>query len=258
MIVCSLSAVRCALALSCVCILLLMGCKKQSDEVAAPQITYVYIDPTQLPADAIVDVDGNIYRTVTIGEQRWMKENLRTSRYSNGDLVPYEPGQSEWVALGSGAWTTYGNDANQAMNYGMLYNGYTVLDPRNVCPSGWHVPTDEDWQELEVGLGMSGSEIGNTGTRGQSANVGGKLKAVELWNEPNLGASDSVMFTAYGGGHRTFSGVFTNQGATGTWWSSSVSGSTSAFVRTLISGNVGINRNASGLPSGYSIRCIED
>lgn len=132
----------------------------------------------------VTDIDGNVYKTVTIGNQAWMAENLKVMRYRNGDAIPNVTGGTDWSNLSTGAYCSYDNDDNNIDTYGLLYNWYAVDDSRNLAPEGWHVPTDEEWKELEMYLGMSQSEADDTGYRG--TDEGGKLKEVGTthWQSP--------------------------------------------------------------------------
>ena len=94
------------------------------------------------------DIDGNVYKSVKIGEQEWMAENLKVTRYRNGDAIPNEIDDSEWGSLTTGAFGTYENDESNASVYGYLYNWYAVNNSRGIASEGWHVPTDEDWKEI--------------------------------------------------------------------------------------------------------------
>ncbi|MDR9365980.1 MAG: FISUMP domain-containing protein, partial [Balneolaceae bacterium] len=125
--------------------------------------------------EGVTDIDGNGYKTVTIGEQEWMAQNLRTTRYANGDEIPNVTDQEEWDNLTTGAWSYYDNDEIHNNLHGKLYNWYAVDDPLNICPGGWHVSTDEDWIEMEIFLGMPEEEAYDfIGYRGVDENVGGK------------------------------------------------------------------------------------
>lgn len=149
----------------------------------------------------LTDIDGNTYDTVVIGTQVWMSKNLRVSKYRNGDPITTNLSNTTWQNTTSGACAVYQNSAANDSIYGKLYNWYAVADPRGLCPTGWHVPSDGEWQTLETALGMPASELNNTGGRGLSQNVGGKLKAVSpLWLSPNAGATDSSGFTGLPGG----------------------------------------------------------
>jgi uncharacterized protein (TIGR02145 family) len=242
----------------------LAGCQK--DEEPAPPVqttvliadTVIFVDTVAVPPDAVADVEGTIYPTVVINSQRWMAENLRTHHYSNGDPVPYVPDLTQWAGLTTGAWSHYDADAAYDGLFGKLYNWYAVNDPRNVCPTGWHVPTDEDWMDLEEAMGVPVPDLDNNGMRGAAANAGGQLKATALWTSPNLGANDSIGFSAYPGGFRSTSGTFGELQYRGYWWSASEQSATDAWMRGLWWNDTGIYRVYVPKTTGGSVRCVED
>lgn len=214
-----------------------------------------------LPYGNVMDVDGNAYATVVIGTQEWMAQNLRTTRYSNGDLIPEETDNTAWTGLTSGAWALYNNQVANETTYGKLYNGYVVNDPRNVCPTGWHVPTDLEWQTLELELGMPAGQVQQVGPRGGAQSVGGKLKSegTQHWAAPNDGATNASGFTALPGGLRSdYDGSFTNSTFTGSWWSATEAASGSNWRRNLDGASSNVTRYATGLGSGLSVRCVRD
>ena len=152
--------------------------------------TQVIFSTATLSGGTVVDIDGNVYNTVTIGTQVWMVENLKTTKYRNGDAIPNVTGNASWVALSTGAYCWYNNDAaTYKATYGALYNWYAVGDSRNIAPSGWHVATDSEWTTLSTFLG------------GESI-AGDKLKEIGTshWLSPNTGATNSNGFTAFPGG----------------------------------------------------------
>lgn len=113
----------------------------------------------------VTDIDGNVYQTVKIGNQWWMAENLKVSHYQNSDAIPNVTNNSDWGNLSTGAYCAYNNDNVNISTYGLLYNWYAVADSRELAPTGWHVPTDEEWKQLEMSLGMSDSEANDRGWR---------------------------------------------------------------------------------------------
>jgi uncharacterized protein (TIGR02145 family) len=158
-----------------------------------------FFGQSQIQGGGAIDLDGNQYATVNIGNQEWFAENLRTSKYSNGDNINNVVDDSTWEATIEGAWCHYMNDAQFENPYGKLYNWYTTADPRNACPSGWHVPTQIEWEELYAFLG--------------GANVaGGKMKEEGLshWDSPNTGATNESGFNGIGSEGRTEWGPFGN------------------------------------------------
>ena len=186
-----------------------------------------------------VTFDGYDYRTVAIGNQCWFAENLRSDNYRSGAVIPGNLTDGQWKTTTAGAQAVYENDPKRLSTYGRLYNWYAVNDARGLCPSGWHVPSDEEWTELTEALG-------------------GKAVAGEKMKTDSWGGSNSSGFSALPGGYRTASdGSFTNLGNDGTWWSSSPSGS-SAWYRSLDSGNSVVYRNYYDVRNGFSVRCVRD
>lgn len=240
------------------CLAMLVGsaCTK---EVPGPATnTVIVVDTTGVPPGMVADIDGNVYATTVISGKRWFAENLKTTHYANGSPIPYQPVNADWGGLTTGAWTAYNNDLSYEVHYGKLYNWYTVIDPRNACPTGWHVPTDEEWKQLELALGVPDSTLNSTGPRGSAANTGGRMKSTDLWAAPNAGADNSSGFTAYPGGGRSNSGGFYAIGVQGNWWSSSPFDSTQAMQRRLLNNDNGIFRFAAMKIFGNSVRCVED
>lgn len=199
-------------------------------------------------AQTVTDYDGNVYNTVAIGSQTWMKENLRVIHYSNGGLIPNITDNSTWVNLMMGAMSWYNNDsATYSLTYGALYNWYAVNDT-NLCPVNWHLPDDSDWTQLFFNLGND------------LAISGGKLKEIGTthWLPPNTGATDESKFSALPGGYRSkVNGTFINLGTLGCWWSSSESiGNVARLVLQNTSTNIDFQFD-SGI-YGLSVRCIKN
>ena len=159
-----------------------------------------------------VNFDGYDYETVQIGEQCWIAENLRTTVYADGTAIPEVTASDAWTGLSTGARCNYDNDAILAMIYGRLYNWYAVNNESGLCPSGWHVPTDEEWTALETYLGANG----HSGAEGTA------LKSTSGWNSTGGGGTDNFGFSALPGGRRDdYYGSFNHDGYDGWWWSSS-------------------------------------
>ena len=195
---------------------------------------------------ACQDADGKNYKTVTIGTQTWMVENLKTTKYRNGDAIPSPAG--DWSALTSGAQTAYNNDASYATKFGLLYNWYAVADSRNIAPTGWHVPTDAEWTTLITYLG------------GESV-AGGKLKEAGTANwyiSNNAIATNETGFSALPGGYRYSDGAFYNEVSDGYWWSSSESGANEAWSRSMDYDLNTADRIYYPKMDGFSVRCIKD
>jgi len=206
--------------------------------------------------NTVIDIDENIYNTVVIGSQTWMVENLRTTKYNDGEEIANITDANEWRLLPTSAFRWYNNDEYAYKNsYGALYNWYTV-DTDKLCPSGWHVPSDEEWQILEKTLGMSASEANSLGNRGTTE--GKVLKATTGW-EYNGNGTDNYGFSALGGsccGHDT--GNFNDVGVLGFWWSSTGNSSDEAYIRILQYNENTVVRATYNRSYGLSVRCIKD
>ncbi len=198
---------------------------------------------------AFIDTrDNKFYNTVLIGTQCWFKENLNSTKYVNGDAIPNVTDNTAWNTLTTGAYCNYNNDLNNATIYGRLYNWYAVNDSRKLCPFGWHVPTDTDWQTLTDYLG--GISI-----------AGGKMKETGLihWITPNSGATNSCGFSALPGGYRydyvvTYDGI----GYFSYWWSASENITTDAWYRLIGYSGEDVHRYNGFKKYGYSVRCLKD
>jgi len=198
--------------------------------------------------NACVDIDSNIYPTVKIGDQWWMAENLKVTRYRNGDDIPIVTDDTEWKNLTTGAYCNYNNNSDNADIYGRLYNWYAVNDSRNIAPLGWHVPSDEEWQTLIDYLG------------GESV-AGGKLKETGTthWNSPNEGATNESGFAALPGGDRYYYGAFNSLGTLAYFWSSTEYNlSSHAWYRLLGYYSADVTRTSNRKRDGFSVRLVRD
>jgi uncharacterized protein (TIGR02145 family) len=165
---------------------------------------------------SMTDQQGNVYKTIIIGGQEIMAENLNTSIYRNGAAISTNLSNSSWSTTTSGAWAYYNNDAGNACPYGKLYNWYACVDSRQLCPAGWHVPSNDEWTVLRDFLGGE-SEAG-----GKMKTIGNIEAATGLWESPNAGATNSSGFSGLPGGARLSSpaDTYDNQGTIGYYWSS--------------------------------------
>jgi len=208
----------------------------------------------------VVDIDGNIYTTVKIGTQWWMAENLNVIHYRDGSATEKVTDQIEWSGLSFGAYCDYENNAEYSHIYGKIYNGFVVADSRNVAPEGWHVPTDEDWKQLEIFLGMSETAVDEWDYRG--TNEGGKLKEEDTlhWDAPNTGATNESGFRALPSGFRWLGTdwAFGGMGNTARFWTSTEFSTIDLWDRSLVSNSGGISRRPKNKIEGYSIRCVKD
>ena len=211
--------------------------------------------------ETVTDIDGNIYKTVTIGNQIWMAENLRTTRYRNGDLIETTNPATKNISGESNPkyqWIFEDNHSDLPI-YGRLYTWYAVTDSRNIAPNGWHVPTSEEWTILATYLG------------GDSL-AGGKLKETGTthWKSPNKGATNESGFTALPGGCRPENGIFDGGGVYvgdkhhyGGWWCSSEKNEHAAWNRYLsyqddALGSFDSTYRYDDKKWGFSVRCIKD
>ncbi|MFO7879126.1 MAG: fibrobacter succinogenes major paralogous domain-containing protein [Bacteroidota bacterium] len=251
------------------------GCKEDdnepeddSDDEINHEITY----------GSVTDSEGNEYTTVVIGEQEWMAENLRVTEYRNGDEIPAGLDDTSWESTSEGAMTVYphedvdGLESDQEVinAYGILYNWYAVDDQRNICPSGWHVPSEYDWTQLENYLqdkfeAIGSSELGNVlkSCRQDGSPLSDECDTREhpRWNGHGTHyGTDDFGFSALPGGMRDEYGAYEGIGLGALWWTSSVIGEDASFARSIMfdsgsmnSGYTGGSRNA-----GLSIRCVKD
>ena len=209
-------------------------------------------NPTSGYGPNITDTEGNSYKTVYIGTQQWMAENLKVSKYSDGTTIPNITDNTQWQNNTTGAWSYYNNDVTNNAKYGKLYNWYAVSKTtngnKNICPTGWHVPTDAEWTVLTDYLG--GENV-----------AGGKMKEVGTtnWEITNTDVTNISLFTALPGGHRSVYGEFFGIGYYTHWWSSTEFNSPSInaqyIVLNFLNDNGLINSNKN---DGLSVRCLRD
>jgi uncharacterized protein (TIGR02145 family) len=223
-------------------------------------VSFLFAPITQ--ADTVTDIDGNIYQTVTIGTQVWTASNLKVIHYNNGDSIPFVIAtENTWTGLTSGASCAYDNNPSNIATYGLMYNWYATVDTRNLAPAGWHVPSDVEWKELELFLGMPQDRVDGTGYRGGSP-IGAKLKEVGSvhWNCSNPGATNEYGYTAIPGGCMDNRPVFTELGNYAFFWASSEfsDGSTAAWARDLPCTLPYVGRGGYAKDYGGSVRCIRD
>lgn len=198
---------------------------------------------------------------VTVGTQTWMAENLRVAHYNDGTPIPLVTDNTVWEDssnAGNPAYTWYNNgnygtpdDGAPASDYGALYNWYAIdtlsNGNKNVCPIGWHVPSDADWTILADHLGGIGV-------------AGGKMKETGLghWDSPNTGATNESGFFGLPGGVRDSNGSFNFIGDFGFWWSSTQDDALRAMVRILFDSFFNVSRNTDNKGSGLSVRCLRN
>jgi len=197
----------------------------------------------------VTDIDGNVYPVITIGNQTWMQENLKVTRYSDGEAIPTGLSDASWGTTTSGALAIYNNDAANNTAYGKLYNWYAGIDSRKIAPQGWHVPSKEEWETLINFLGGS-------------LTAGGELKEAGLthWSSPNSGATNNSGFNGLPAGTRLPAGSYTFIGNNGYWWTSTeyLAGSADAEAMLLLNSSIESLQVTGSKQNGASIRCIKD
>lgn len=251
-----------AIAFTVCCSVLPVGVYAESgtQNVAENNVVESPVTPAPDSTGTVTDIDGNVYKTVKIGDQWWMAENLKVTHYRNGDPVPHVTDRRKWGGLETGAYCNYGNDEGNVAVYGRLYNWYVVNDSRNIAPEHWRVPSVDDWQILIDYLG-------------RDSVAGGKLKEVGTthWSPPNEGATNESGFTALPGGYRsrrasTLSDDFEDLGADTYIWSSTEHDGFStgkaipsaAWCWSLHYFLSRVNDNHHTKRYGYSVRCVRN
>jgi uncharacterized protein (TIGR02145 family) len=199
------------------------------------------------PSSTVTDIDGNIYKTVTIGTQVWMAENLKVTHYLNGDSIPDVKDNAVWPNLLSGAYCDYNNDTTNVATYGRLYNWYAVADSRKIAPAGWHVPTDSEWQTLVDYLG--GSTV-----------AGGKMKEAGYahWFNGNTGATNQSGFNGLPGGYRYGTGASLDMTVSAYLWTSTENAYSYSMARILSAYSASIFDDKRPKLYGFSVRCVKD
>jgi uncharacterized protein (TIGR02145 family) len=222
--------------------------------VMNPDLTY----------STMTDIDGNVYQTITIGNQTWMAQNLMVTKYRNGAAIPNETNDTKWNALATGAQCTYNNnrDSNTVAKFGRLYNFYAVTDQRNLAPTGWHVASDSEWATLINYLAA------NLGT---STSVAQALAAKTDWNESyNAGdagyidqytytsLNNSSGFSGLPAGIRGDYGGFNYVTMYSGWWTSDENDKTTSRFRSLNYYGLTVGKNSYDKHYGLSVRCVKD
>jgi uncharacterized protein (TIGR02145 family) len=229
-------------------LLTFVGCEKEEDETTETSSEDSLIEY----GEGATDIDGNTYKSVIIGEQEWMAENLRTSKYSDGTAIPNVTDSTQWENLTTGAWCNYNNSSTNDASYGKLYNWYAV-ETGKLCPTGWHVPTDSEWYVL----------IHYLTANGDSSTEGKALKSTSGWNNGGNGTDDYGWNGLPGGEGYAWNTSFGRIGNYGSWWSSS-QGSGAWYDEDAW--NVDLHDDWNGVSidddlnvkHGYSVRCLRD
>lgn len=207
---------------------------------------------------SMTDQQGNVYKTIVIGTQEWMAENLKTSIYRNGEAISNVVNNSIWVNTTAGAYSFYDLSSQYECPYGKLYNWFAVSDPRLLCPIGWHVATDAEWSILINHLDPN-ADGGNFNPN----SAGSQLKSTgsQYWLNLNQDATNGSGFSGLPGGFRQEYGAFNNIGSNGYWWSSTIAEEIDPifiWARSIGSGVGDATRYLNGKRNGASVRCIKD
>ena len=202
------------------------------------------------------DIDGNIYRTVRIGDYWWMTGNLKSTAFNDGEVIPCIRDQAIWFRMKSSAYCYYQNNIDYADTLGFLYNWYAVNSGK-LCPTGWRVPSDSDWIQLEgsadTKYDMKDSIWFKPGLRGFDA--GQRLKSVNGWRKGATG-TDELGFSALPGGERL--SRFYAGGSSGFWWTSTEESASGAYYRSLIYSFEQVSRDTHPKRMGFSVRCVKN
>jgi uncharacterized protein (TIGR02145 family) len=224
--------------------ILIHSCKKEAD-------------------NSIKDIDGNSYGTQKIGTQVWLKENLKTTRYQNGDLIgTTSPATLDIRNETAPAYQwSYDDNAKEGTAYGRLYSWSVVTDSRNVCPAGWHVPSYTEWKVLTDYLTNN-----SYGYEGSGNDIAKSIAAQSGWfSVPTAGSvgndqtnNNGSGFTALPAGYRNADGIFQGAGLVGYWWSTTETSTTDASSRYVRFGGKSVNIDNKSKPFGFSVRCLKD
>jgi uncharacterized protein (TIGR02145 family) len=221
------------------------------------------MDHTGIEA-SVVDIDGNIYKTIGIGSQIWVAENLRVSKYSNGDYLSLPGNDMWWRMITTGCYAWFDDDSTWQNIYGALYDWVAVSDARGLCPEGWHIPGDNDWLKMINYIDVDSTQLGNVlkSCRQVGSSLGGECNTEvhPRWDEDaSHSGSDQFKFGALPGGFRLFDGSFPNfLGSNGQWWSSEkTDGGSTAIAYGLNSSSSILYRDKFNKRFGFSVRCVK-
>ncbi len=203
----------------------------------------VFISISQKSFSQVNDIDGNTYKTIAVGTQVWMAENLNVSKYKNGDIIPQIQDKDEWSRLTAGAWCYYENNSENGKTYGKLYNWFALNDSRGLAPVGFHIPTEAEWKTIIGNLG--GNKI-----------AGKKMKSTSGWNYDGNGTNESG-FSGLPGG-TCMSGKFIGIGLGGGWWNITESDELNAWVINIGGESDAIFKGSGSKKNGFSVRCVRD
>lgn len=219
-----------------------------------------------IKAQTVSDTDGNVYNTIAIGTQLWMKENLKTTKYRDGSSIPNVTDANTWMGLTTGAYCNYSNTSSNGNIWGRLYNWYAVSDARELCPTGWHVASDYDWTILQNYLTVNGYNYDGSTTGGNK--IAKALSSTTNWvastatgapgNTDYPLVRNSSGFTALPNGYRNTGGFYSSLGVSAYFWTSTLYNSGSSFRYAMDYNNPILSRNFFSNVYGAAVRCICD
>ena len=234
-------------------ILVIIACKKEKNDNPTNGKTTAVFNP-DLTYGTMTDQDDNVYKTITIGTQTWMAENLRTTKYRDGSSIPNVTDNTAWTNKTTGAYCNYNNtkSADTIATYGRLYNWYAATDSRNIAPTGWHLPTETEWRTLIYYLGgfsVAGGKMKETGTT--------------HWKTPNTGATNESGFTALPTGFRDYLGTtpigkFLSMGYDTYYWSSTPIDPNFYLLPCLFYSDVTFDQSGFYNTDGLTVRLMKD
>jgi uncharacterized protein (TIGR02145 family) len=255
-------------------ILTFVGCKKDEvilNNLSAKEVLSGASGPTnRLKYGSVTDVDGNVYKTIQIGSQVWMAENLKVSRFRNKKAIPNITDNAEWASTTQPAWCNMNNSASDGATYGKLYNWYAVMDSRGLAPKGWHIPSKTEWEQLMTylgGLDLAGTKI--------KSDTGWDYQGTEYTNfiGPGLNGTNESGFSALPGGYRnewvndgtywgSYNGFFYPRNC-GNWWSTTMIYNDwwpeySYYFCWIFANDYKVHIDKYPATSGFSVRCIKD
>jgi uncharacterized protein (TIGR02145 family) len=222
---------------------------------------WFFYDTYTVEECVVKDKDGNIYTTIDICDQTWLVENLKTTHYNDGSEIPFIEDDSEWAGSVTGAYCFFDHNETYKSFYGALYN-WSAVNTGKLCPTGWHVPSDEEWHQLVLCLDPDAIINDPRIAPWESLIAGGKMKeeGTVHWETPNFGATNESGFTALPGGVRNADGTFRGIDGLGHWWSSTEGGNPSAVAwnRFMGYGDRQVGRDLHHKADGMSIRCLKN
>jgi len=220
---------------------------KRFTQIIGLSVILIFTNSCEKEKDEVKDVDGNVYKTVTIGTQVWFVENLKTTKYNDGTDIPLVTDTDEWKNLAAPGYCWYDNDIDNINPYGALYNWY-VVNTGKLCPEGWHVPTNDEWYALFIYLDPVGEE------------EVGKLKETGTthWNSPNTGATNETGMTIVPGGGRDKYGIFQQMRTQGMYYSLLEDSPLQSRGFIFFSDNSTYGVRVDLKTWGFSVRCIKD